>query len=53
MELTEIQHIAVTPGRRGGKPHIIGRWITVSDVAFFHLEQGMPIDEITNRLEYL
>ena len=46
MELTEIQHITVTPGLRGGKPHIIGRRITVSDIAFYHLEQSMSVDEI-------
>lgn len=46
MELTIVQHITVTPGLRGGKPHIIGRRITVSDVAFFHLIQGMSVPEI-------
>jgi uncharacterized protein (DUF433 family) len=46
MELTVVQHITVTPGLRSGKPHIAGRRITVSDVAFFHLEWGMSADEI-------
>jgi uncharacterized protein (DUF433 family) len=46
IELTIVQHITVTPGLRGGKPHIVGRRITVSDVAFFHLKQGMYVAEI-------
>jgi uncharacterized protein (DUF433 family) len=46
MELTVVQHITVTPGLRGGKPHIVGRRITVSDIAFFHLKQGMSVPEI-------
>jgi uncharacterized protein (DUF433 family) len=46
MELTQIQHIEQTPGLRGGKPHIAGTRITVADVAFFHLKQGMSVDEI-------
>src|SRR5690606_3126118 len=41
-----VQHITVTPGLRGGKPHIVGRRITVSDVAFFHLKWGMSVAEI-------
>jgi uncharacterized protein (DUF433 family) len=46
IELTIVQHITVTSGLRGGKPHIVGRRITVSDVAFFHLRQGMFVAEI-------
>ena len=46
MELTEVQHITVTPGLRGGKPHIIGHRITVSDIAMFHLTWGMSVAEI-------
>ena len=46
MELTIVQHITQTPGLRGGKPHIVGRRITVSDVAFFHLKMGMSVAEI-------
>ncbi len=48
MELSVVQHITVTPGLRGGKPHIIGRRITVSDVAFFHFDMGMSVDEIAS-----
>jgi len=46
MELTIVQHITVTPGLRGGKPHIIGTRITVSDVAFFHLTWGWSAEQI-------
>jgi uncharacterized protein (DUF433 family) len=46
MTLTAVQHIIQTPGLRGGKPHIVGRRITVSDVAFFHLKMGMSVAEI-------
>jgi uncharacterized protein (DUF433 family) len=46
MELTTVQHIIQTPGLRGGKPHIAGRRITVSDVAFFHLKWGMSVAQI-------
>src|SRR3954463_12850354 len=46
MELTIVQHITVTPGLRGGKPHIIGRRLTVSDIAFFHLTWGMSVEQI-------
>lgn len=46
MELAPVQHITITPGLRGGKPHIVGTRITVSDVAFFHLKWGMSVAEI-------
>ena len=46
MELTMVQHIMQTPGLRGGKPHIVGTRITVSDVAFFHLKMGYSVAEI-------
>jgi uncharacterized protein (DUF433 family) len=46
MELAMVQHIMATPGLRGGKPHIAGTRITVSDVAFFHLKWGMSVAEI-------
>ena len=45
-ELTMVQHITITPGLRGGKPHIIGRRITVSDIAMFHLTWGWSIEQI-------
>jgi uncharacterized protein (DUF433 family) len=46
MEATEVQHIQVTPGLRGGKPHIAGTRITVSDIVILHLKLGQPVAEI-------
>ena len=39
-------HITSTPGTRGGKPRIVGRRITVSDVAIWFLQMGLSVDEI-------
>jgi uncharacterized protein (DUF433 family) len=51
MELKIVQHITVTPGQLGGKPHIDGRRITVADVAFWHLEQEMPVEELVTEFD--
>ena len=51
MELTEVKHITVTPGLRGGKPHIIGHRLTVADIAMFHLQWGMSVAEIAAEFE--
>jgi uncharacterized protein (DUF433 family) len=42
------QHITITPGVRSGKPRIIGRRITVADVAMWYLRQSRSVDEIVN-----
>lgn len=39
-------HITSTPGTRVGKPRIVGRRITVSDVAIWFLQMGLSVDEI-------
>ena len=39
-------HITSTPGTRGGKPRIVGRRITVSDVTTWFLQMGLTVDEI-------
>ena len=39
-------HITSTPGTRGGKPRIVGRRITVGDVATWYLQQNQSVDEI-------
>ncbi|MEI2690044.1 MAG: DUF433 domain-containing protein [Anaerolineae bacterium] len=39
-------HITSTPGTRSGKPRIVGRRITVSDVAMWFLQMGLSVDEI-------
>lgn len=46
METILTQHIEITPGVRGGKPHLAGTRITVSDIAIMHLKLGQTIDEI-------
>lgn len=39
-------HITSTPGTRGGKPRIVGRRITVGDVAIWYLQQNQSVDDI-------
>ena len=39
-------HIVSTPGTRGGKPRIVGRRITVADVAMWYLRQNQSVEEI-------
>lgn len=40
------QHIVTTPDVRSGKPCIINRRITVSDVVIWHFKMGYSLDEI-------
>ena len=40
------EHIQITPGVCGGKPHIAGHRIRVQDVVAWHEHQGMSPDEI-------
>ena len=40
------QHIEVTPGVAGGKPHIAGHRITVQQIAIWHERMGVTADEI-------
>ena len=42
------QHIEITPGVRGGKPRIVGRRITVSDIAIMHLKMGYSVNKIAS-----
>jgi len=46
MALVLEKHIAITEGLRGGKPHLAGTRITVSDVVIWHLRQGQALEEI-------
>lgn len=43
------RHIEVTEGLRGGKAHIAGTRIAVSDVAIWHLRQGKSLEEVAAR----
>jgi uncharacterized protein (DUF433 family) len=40
------EHIQITPGLCGNKPHIAGHRITVQNVAIWHERLGMSPDEI-------
>jgi len=40
------QHISITPGLVGGKPHITGHRITVQNIAIWHERMGKSVDEI-------
>ena len=46
MENVLTQYIEITPGMRGGKPHLVGTRITVSDIVIMHLKLGQSVDEI-------
>lgn len=46
MENILVNHIEVTPGVRGGKPHLTGTRITVADIAIWHLKLGHSPEEI-------
>jgi uncharacterized protein (DUF433 family) len=51
MENLQIQHIEITPGVRGGKPRIVGRRISVSDIVIMHLKLGQSVDEIATEYD--
>lgn len=46
MELFLEKHIEITNGIRGGKPHLAGSRITVSDIVLWHFRQGYSLEEI-------
>ena len=46
MESVPETHSNITEGLRGGKPHLAGTRITVSDVVIWHLRQGQTLEEI-------
>jgi len=45
------KHIAVTPGVCGGKPRISGHRIRVEDIAVWHEQMGMSVDQIASEFE--
>ena len=51
MALVLETHIKITKGLRGGKPHLAGTRITVSDVVIWHLRQGQTLEEIAARYD--
>ncbi len=44
-------HIVITPGVRGGKPHLSGTRITVDDVVVMHLRLGLSLPEIAGKYD--
>lgn len=51
MALILAKHIEVTEGLRGGKPHLSGTRITVSDVVIWHLRLGQSLEEVAARYD--
>ena len=43
--ILQTQQIVSMPGTVGGKPRIAGRRITVADVAIWHEQMKMPVEE--------
>lgn len=46
MQSISIEHIQITPGVCGGKPHIAGHRIRVQDIVIWHEQMKMSPDEI-------
>ena len=42
----EINHIEITSGICGGKPHVSGHRIRVQDIVVWHEKLGLSVDEI-------
>ena len=51
MAAVTIEHIEITPGLSGGKPHIVGHRITVQDVFIWHERLGLEPDEIATQYD--
>lgn|ERR1700694_4685710 len=48
MENLLTQHVEITPGVAGGKPHIVGHRITVQNIVIWHERMGLSADEIAS-----
>ncbi|NEP84740.1 MAG: DUF433 domain-containing protein [Okeania sp. SIO3B3] len=46
MQSISTEHISITPGMCGGKPHIKGHRIRVQDIVIWHEQMKMSPDEI-------
>jgi uncharacterized protein (DUF433 family) len=51
MEVVLDKHIDVTPGVRGGMPHIVDTRITVADIVLMHQRLGQSLEEIAGKYE--
>lgn len=45
------KHIEISEGLRGGKAHLAGTRITVSDIVIWHLRLGQTLDEVAARYD--
>ena len=45
------RHIEITPGVRGGRPHIAGTRISVADVVLMHFRLNHTLPEIAGRFD--
>lgn len=53
MEQVKKEHIEITPGLRGGKPHIADTRIAVEDIALMHFKSGYSLMEIAGKYDLL
>jgi len=51
MTILNIQHIERSPDVMGGKPHIVGRRISVQNIVVLHLTHNWPIEKIGSELD--
>jgi uncharacterized protein (DUF433 family) len=51
MDQSRVSYITTTPDLKGGRPHIIGRRIAVSDVAHWYVVAGMTPDAICDEYD--
>ena len=42
------EHIVITPGIRGGRPHVTGHRITVQDIVIWHNNLGYTVEKIAD-----
>ena len=53
MQAVAIEHIAVDPEIRGGRPHLAGTRLSVADVLLMHLRLGQTLEEIAGKYNVL
>jgi uncharacterized protein (DUF433 family) len=51
MEAVLDHYIEISPGKRGGRPHIVNTRIAVADVVLMHLRLGQSLEEIAGRYD--
>jgi uncharacterized protein (DUF433 family) len=51
MEAVLDHYIEISPGKCGGRPHIVNTRIAVADVVLMHLRLGQSLEEIAGRYD--